>query len=131
MSAVSDYLISNTRRDRIPSSDLVAVIEGIDGVDSVSVYFDADRNNSTYYGDGAYGLDEFGDIVLTRKLTDAAGAQTEVQDLLPVFRSVNAESFTSPAGVEYYDDIDNLSSVINVTLRGRTYRKDYVKNNIS
>lgn len=131
VSAVSDYLISNTRRDRIPSSDLVAVIEGIDGVDSVSVYFDADRNNSTYYGDGAYGLDEFGDIVLTRKLTDAAGTQTEVQDLLPVFRSVNAESFTSPAGVEYYDDIDNLSSVINVTLRGRTYRKDYVKNNIS
>jgi len=128
---LSDYLINNTRRDRIPASDFVALIEGIDGVDSVSVYFDADKNNSIYYGDNNYGIDEFGDIVLTRKLTDPLGISVEVNDLLPVFRSINTSSFTSPSGVEYYDDMSNLSSIVNVTLRGKTYKKNYVKNNIN
>lgn len=131
ISAVSNYLITNTRRDRIPASDFVALIEEIDGVDSVSVYFDADVNNSAYYGDKNYGLDEFGDIIMTRQLTDPLGISVSVNDMLPVFRSIKTESFTSSAGVEYFDDINNLSSVINVTLRGKTYKKNYIKNNIS
>lgn len=50
---VSDYLLKITRRDRLPKSDLVALIEGVDGVDSVNVQFmsksheDAMRNG--YY----------------------------------------------------------------------------------
>lgn len=131
VSSVSDYMISNTRRDRIPVSDFVSMIEAIDGVDSVSVFFDADKNNSVYYGDGNYGIDEFGDIILSRSLTDPLGISVEVNDLLPVFRSINAVSFMSPAGVEYFDDINNLSSVINVTLRGKTTKRNQVKNNIS
>lgn len=131
ISKVSDYLISNKRRDRIPTSDIIALIETIDGVDSVSVFFDADRNNSAYYGEGNYGLDEFGDIILSRELTGALGESVKVNDLLPVFRSINADSFTSPSGVEYTDDINQLSSVINITLRGRTYKKNYTKNNIN
>lgn len=36
---VSNYLFSITRRDRLPKSDIVALIEGVEGVDSVNVQF--------------------------------------------------------------------------------------------
>jgi hypothetical protein len=36
---VSEYLIKVTRRDRLPKSDIVALIENIDGIDSVNVQF--------------------------------------------------------------------------------------------
>jgi hypothetical protein len=38
-SKVSEYLLKITRRDRLPKSDIVAIIENIDGVDSVNVQF--------------------------------------------------------------------------------------------
>ena len=36
---VSEYLLKITRRDRLPKSDIVALIESVDGVDSVNVQF--------------------------------------------------------------------------------------------
>ena len=36
---VSEYLLKITRRDRLPKSDIVALIEAIDGIDSVNVQF--------------------------------------------------------------------------------------------
>lgn len=36
---VSEYLLKITRRDRLPKSDIVALIEAVDGVDSVNVQF--------------------------------------------------------------------------------------------
>jgi len=36
---ISEYLLKITRRDRLPKSDIVALIEGVDGVDSVNVQF--------------------------------------------------------------------------------------------
>lgn len=44
--AISTYFIETTRRDRIPKSDLIRVIEGVDGVDSVSVEFISEANES-------------------------------------------------------------------------------------
>jgi hypothetical protein len=38
-SKVSEYLMNITRRDRLPKSDLIAVIEAIDGIDSVNIRF--------------------------------------------------------------------------------------------
>jgi hypothetical protein len=38
-SKVSEYLMNITRRDRLPKSDLIAIIEGVDGVDSVNIRF--------------------------------------------------------------------------------------------
>ena len=116
ITAVSDYLITNTRRDRIPVSDLVRIIEGVAGVDSVSLFFDADSANSAYYNDGTCGIDEYGDIVLTRHITDKLGNTVDINDLLPLFRG----TFTSVNGVEYSDNLDSLSSTINITLRGRS-----------
>lgn len=36
---ISEYLLTITRRDRLPKSDIVALIENVEGVDSVNVQF--------------------------------------------------------------------------------------------
>ena len=38
-SKISDYLINITRRDRLPKSDIIALLEGIEGIDSVNIRF--------------------------------------------------------------------------------------------
>lgn len=106
--ALSDYLISLSRRDIVPLSDIVALFEAVDGIDSVKVSFDPDKENSAIYGqDGYYGLDEYGDVVLTRTCSDTTGASYTVRDIYPIFRG----NFTSVNGVTYVDDqeLDNLS----------------------
>jgi len=37
--AISNYLIKIVRRDKLPKSDIIAIIEGIEGVDAVNVQF--------------------------------------------------------------------------------------------
>lgn len=51
---LNTYFLNIQRRDRIPKSDIVALIENIDGVDSVNVYFVSEENekaikNGFYY----------------------------------------------------------------------------------
>lgn len=36
---ISDYLINITRRDRLPKSDIIALLEGVGGIDSVNIRF--------------------------------------------------------------------------------------------
>jgi len=117
MSKTSDYFLKNTRRDRIPASDLVRIIENVDGVDSVTVWFDADKDNSDIYGSGQYGIDSYGDIILSRYVQDAFGNKVPVRDIYPLIRG----GWESVNGV-YYDDStrkDKLSNV-NIQLRGVT-----------
>ena len=38
-SKISDYLINITRRDRLPKSDIIALLEGVEGIDSVNIRF--------------------------------------------------------------------------------------------
>jgi hypothetical protein len=55
------------RRDKIPRSDLVAAIEGIEGIDSVSLYFVGQQNEAAKAENAnapEIGFDEFGDIVI-------------------------------------------------------------------
>ena len=118
--AVSDYLIANGRRDRIPISDIISIVENVDGVDSVNAFFDADKNNAVYYGEGKYGIDVYGDIVLERNMKGVFGNNVFTNDLYPLFRG----PFVSPEGVEYSDSLDSLVSPINITLRGKTKRND-------
>lgn len=73
---VSGYFINLKRRDRIPRSDLIALIESIEGVDSVAVYFVGEFNEeyhstvdnlpnaSAAQKNRQIGLDNFGDIVI-------------------------------------------------------------------
>jgi hypothetical protein len=50
---ISDYLINITRRDRLPKSDIIAILEGIEGIDSVNVRFvskaEEDARRNGYY----------------------------------------------------------------------------------
>jgi len=43
---ISDYFISEMRRDRIPPSDLIRILDGIDGVDSVVIEFISEQNEN-------------------------------------------------------------------------------------
>lgn len=117
---ISQYLIKNKRRDRIPVSDLIAVVEKIEGIDSVTISFDADKNNDKIYGTNNYGIDEYGDILISRIITDYLGNKMEIKDIYPLFRG----GFTSINDVEYSDDIsDGMLGPINITVRGVTRTK--------
>lgn len=65
LNSLSTYFINYTRRDRIPKSDLIAIIEGINGVDSVNVFFKEDPNNFIS-GNSTY-LNEKGDIIIGKR----------------------------------------------------------------
>ena len=116
ISKTSEYFLKNTRRDRIPQSDLVRIIELIDGVDSVTVWFDASKDNYSIYGNG-YGIDDYGDILLERYVNDAFGNKVPVKDIYALIRG----GFESSNGISYDDSIvkDRLSTV-NINLRGIT-----------
>lgn len=66
-SILSDYFLNIRRRDKIPRSDLIAAIESISGVDSVSLYFVGEANELAKLqspNSPNIGFDEFGDIVI-------------------------------------------------------------------
>jgi hypothetical protein len=117
ISKTSDYFLKNTRRDRIPTSDIVRILEGIEGIDSVTVWFDAARSNFDIYQDGTYGLDAYGDIILQRYVDDAFGNKVPVKDVYPLIRG----GFESYRGIEYDDSTDkNKLSTVNIQVRGIT-----------
>ena len=69
ISQLSDYFLSVRRRDLIPSSDLVKIIENVEGVDSVNVNFVCEANevSKTVNPSAAViGLDEMGDIIIDK-----------------------------------------------------------------
>ena len=45
-SKISDYLINITRRDRLPKSDIIALLEGVEGIDSVNIRFVSEREET-------------------------------------------------------------------------------------
>ena len=68
-SILSDYFINIRRRDKIPRSDLIAAIEAISGVDSVSLYFVGESNEAAKTqspNSPDIGFDEFGDIIMSK-----------------------------------------------------------------
>ena len=99
---LSEYFLNRTRKDMIPISDIIAIFENdVPGIDSVRVSFSADIKNTEIYGkrNGKPfdGIDEFGDIILTRTITDHNGQFITVKDILPLIRG----GFTDKNGIEY------------------------------
>lgn len=118
---ISTYLINNTRRDRIPVSDIIKVVENVSGVDSVTIVFDADRKNESIYGENNLGIDSFGDIILERIVTTAQGNNIKINDIFPLFRG----DWFNKNGVYYSDNINELDmGPINISLRGTSSKKD-------
>ncbi len=117
ISKTSDYFLKTTRRDRWPVSDIIRIVEGVDGVDSVSVWYDADKNNETIFGKGKFGIDDFGDVILERFVDDAFGNKVPVKDVYPLVRG----GFESYRGITYDDSTDkNKLSTVNIQVRGIT-----------
>jgi hypothetical protein len=67
---IGSYFINSTRKDRIPKSDLIKLIEGISGVDSVSIQIIGEANeasaikNPTSVNPPLVGLDSYNDIII-------------------------------------------------------------------
>ena len=64
------FFIQNTRRGRIPKSDLIKIIEEVNGVDSVSVNIIGKENETARKSNpkaALVGLDEFNDIICGEK----------------------------------------------------------------
>jgi len=107
ISQLSDYFLSVRRRDLIPSSDLVKIIENITGVDAVNVNFLCEANEVSKKANPSnpvIGLDDLGDITINR-------------DELPVIRG----GWTDRNGIYYSDGIytDRPCSV-NIVVKGTT-----------
>ena len=127
ISKTSDYFISNTRRDRIPVSDLIRVIEEIDGVDSVNVWFDASKDNLNIYKTH-YGIDDYGDILLERYVKDAFGNNVPIKDVYPLIRG----GFENAQGTYYEDSLTkNELSSLNIQVRGYTSKNLNSDNNVA
>ena len=58
---LNEYFLTVNRRDRIPRSDLISIIENVDGIDSVNVFFISEENESAirngFYFVPVYGTD--------------------------------------------------------------------------
>jgi copper chaperone CopZ len=128
ISKTSDYFLKNTRRDRIPVSDLIKVIEDIDGVDSVNVWFDADADNLTQVYGTHYGIDNYGDIILERYVKDAFGNNVAIKDVYPLIRG----GFFNAQETWYEDSLEKSKlSTLNIQVRGYTQKNLNSENNVA
>lgn len=73
---LSTYFIYINRRDRIPRSDIISIIENVDGVDSVNVFFVSEENERAiadgFYEVPVYGTDPVTDqrvLIENKKIT--------------------------------------------------------------
>lgn len=66
---IANYFIKNTRRKRLPKSDLIKIIEEVNGVDSVAITILGEKNEtskSINQKAKTIGLDEFNDIIIEK-----------------------------------------------------------------
>lgn len=114
ISNLSTYFLSNRRRDLIPLSDLVKLIENISGVDSVNVSFLSEENeiskNSNPDAD-LVGLDDMGNIIMDK-------------DELCIIRG----GWTDRNGIYYEDGIyDEKACSVNITIKKTTTETTNIK----
>jgi hypothetical protein len=85
-------------------------------VDSVNIWFDADKDNFDIYKTH-YGIDDFGDIILERNIKDTWNNNIPVKDVYPLIRG----GFESYNGVQYEEGTaKNELSTLNIQVRGYT-----------
>lgn len=123
----SAYFIAIRRRDRIPVSELIAIVEQITGVDSVSIFFLSQANEANQLinpGSALIGLDEYGDIIIGRnELTLIRGGWsdsngTHFEDSASTLKpsSINIE-IRDTVALDYNARVNqnNVQSIINGT----------------
>lgn len=68
VNALSDYMLNFKRRDRLPKSDLIRVVENIPGVDSVNIYFVSEKNEEAIRNGYYMSSQRVGDNILEVKV---------------------------------------------------------------
>lgn len=73
---LDEYFLNVNRRDRIPRSDIISIIENVEGIDSVNVFFISERNENAirdgFYFNPVYGTDPVTDqrVLIENKRID-------------------------------------------------------------
>lgn len=70
LNAIGSYFTLNTRRNRIPKSDLIKIVEEINGVDSVAITLVSEKNEISKIANpnaATVGLDEYNDIIILER----------------------------------------------------------------
>ena len=119
--AISNYLIKIVRRDKLPKSDIIAIIEGIEGVDAVNVQFVSSIEEQARK-DGYYTYTEVTVTPSTPELEGADGDQkrlvffkrteetkkvtlTNPDLLIPVTGEKEIQDWYNKIGLDKYGDI--------------------------
>lgn len=110
--AIGNYFIKLKRQDRVPKSDLIAVLESLKGVDSVSVNIISEANEldkiSNPSSTNLIGLDEFNDIIIGL-------------DEFPVVRG----GWTDSSGNTYSEGLSDTSlGALNIQIKAQIPRKN-------
>ena len=115
--ALGKYFISLKRQDRVPKSDLIKIIEEVNGVDSVNISIIGEKNEIALKADAnaaPVGLDEFNDIIIGL-------------DEFPVIRG----GWTDSKGNEYAEGLsDTKLGALNIQIKKRVPRKNIASYNI-
>ncbi len=67
---IANFFIQTTRRNRIPKSDLIKIVEEVNGVDSVAITIVCKKNEVSKITDPSaadIGVDEFNDIIISER----------------------------------------------------------------
>ena len=120
---LSEYYLSIRRRDVLPKSDLISIIENINGVDSVNIYIISEETEKAFM---QFGTDENDD----NSLTDENDINISSKDILPLIRG----GWSDRNGIYYFDGIDyEKPCSININIKGirkRTYNDRFNKYNL-
>lgn len=130
---LSTYFITINRRDRIPRSDIISIIENVDGVDSVNVFFISAENEKAisegFYEVPVYGTDPVTDqrvLIETKKIVLVANEDPqlgldEFGDIIigPEELAIIRGGWEDRNGT-YYDEVPtkNAISSLNIFFKG-------------
>ncbi len=81
INAVGQYFLNIDRRDKIPRSDIIKIIEEIDGIDSVYVEFISGRNEEALRNGYYFKKFDYNNTDATNSLLNAVRENTEVPNL--------------------------------------------------
>lgn len=123
---LSDYFISIRRRDRIPRSDMIAILEGIEGIDSVNMSIVSERDELAYT--------KWNNLTPARKLRIPAPTPTALDEFddiiigprdLPLIRG----GWNDRRGIKYETGINaEKPSAVNIIIKNtvpRTYNTNF------
>jgi len=113
----SDYLLNNSRYDRIPKSDFIKMFKDIDGVDSTSVFF-ISKKNEDYHRTSSEQLNNYNENII-KGIDKVHGDIIIERDEYVVIRG----GWRDRNGVWYNEDMsDNSLNSINIVFNGVTQK---------